>query len=98
MFRTIAATIPVDPDYPPRTRRLDLLMRVLDGRFYDGLRYAFGEEKSGAGEYIPIRERRPAVRYNLSRIVVRDSISLLSREGVVDCPVAGIVTCVENSH
>ena len=92
MFRTIAATIPVDPDYPPRTRRLDLLMRVLDGRFYDGLRYAFGEEKSGAGEYIPIRERRPAVRYNLSRIVVSDSVSLLFSEGhfpMVDCPDRG---------
>jgi hypothetical protein len=89
MFRTIAATIPTDPDYPPRTRRLDLLSRVLDGRLYDGLRYAFGDEKSEAGEYIPIRERRPAVRYNLSRIVVSDSVSLLFSEGhfpMVDCP------------
>lgn len=89
MFRTISAAIPADSDYPPRTRRLDLLTRVLEGRLYDGLRYAFGDEKSESGEYIPIRERRPAVRYNLSRIVVSDSVSLLFSEGhfpMVDCP------------
>ncbi len=49
MFRMLAATIPADPDYPARTRRLDLLTRVVDGRLYDGLRYAFGDEKSEAG-------------------------------------------------
>ncbi len=89
MFRSIAASIPADSDYPARTRRLDLLTRVLDGRFYDGLPYSFGEEKTQAGEYIPIRERRPAIRYNLARIVVSDAVSLLFSEGhfpVVDCP------------
>ncbi len=88
MFRTLAATIPADPDYPARTRRLDLLTRVLDGRLYDGLRYAFGDEKSEAGEYIPIRERRPSVRYGLARIVVSDALSLLFSGGhfpTVEC-------------
>ena len=89
MFRTLSATIPIDSDYSCRTRRLDLLTRVLEGRLYDGLRYAFGDEKSESGEYIPIRDRRPAIRYNLSRIVVSDSVSLLFSEGhfpMVDCP------------
>ncbi len=88
MFRAIAATIPADPDYPARTRRLDLLTRVLNGTLYDGLRHSFGEEKTASDEYIPIRERRPAVRYNLARIVVADSTSLLFSEAhfpTVEC-------------
>ena len=44
-------------------------------------RIIFIEERSAAGEYIPLRQRRPSVRYPLCRIVVEDSVSLLFSEG-----------------
>ena len=58
-----------------------MLRRVLDGTLYDNLQYAFGVEYNDAGEYIPLRERRPSVRTNLCRTVVDDSVSLLFGEG-----------------
>ena len=88
MFDTICDLIPNDTDYPQRTRRLDVLRRVLDGRIYDVLPYQFHDERGPAGEYIPLRHRRPSVRYPLSRIVVEDSVALLFSEGhfpTIDC-------------
>jgi hypothetical protein len=82
MFETICGLIPVDPDYGERTRRLDILKRVLEGRLYDVLPYEFHEERSTAGEYIQLRHRRPSVRYPLARIVVDDSVSLSSAMGI----------------
>jgi hypothetical protein len=81
MFETICGLIPVDPDYGERTRRLDILKRVLEGRLYDVLPYEFHEERSTAGEYIQLRHRRPSVRYPLARIVVDDSVSLMFGDG-----------------
>ena len=89
MFDTICALIPSDPDYPERTRRLDLMTRVLDGRLYDVLPYEFHDERGGGGEYIPLRRRKPSVRYPLARIVVDDSLSLMFGEGhfpTLECP------------
>ena len=77
MFHTIASHVPADPDLPPRARTLTLLRRVLDGTFYDALPYEFHEERTSAGEYIPLRLRRPSVRYALPRIVVENSVALL---------------------
>jgi len=77
MFETICDTVPMDSGMPARVRRLDLLRRVLDGTIYDGLPYQFHEERNGAGEYVPLRMRRPSVRYGLCRIVVEDSVALL---------------------
>ena len=54
--------------------------RVLDGTIYDTLDHAFHDERSDNGEYIPLRKRRPCVRYNLSALVVQDSVSLLFGE------------------
>jgi hypothetical protein len=88
MFETICALIPRDLHYPPRVRTLDILKRVLDGRLYDVLPYQFHEERGAGGEYIPLRNRRPSVRYTLCRIVVEDSVSLLFSEGhfpTIDC-------------
>ena len=88
MFDTICDLIPRDPDYPPRTRSLDILSRVLDGTLYDVLPYQFHEERGAGGEYSPLRSRRPSVRFALSRIVVEDSVSLLFSEGhfpTIDC-------------
>jgi hypothetical protein len=81
MFATLCGFIPRDPDYPERTRRLDVLGRVLDGTLYDVLPYDFHDERNAAGEYVPLRQRRPSVRYPLARIVVEDSLALLFGEG-----------------
>lgn len=81
MFDTISHLVPHDPDYPARTRALDILTRVLNGTLYDVLPYPFNEERGGGGEYIPLRNRRPSVRYPLCRLVVEDSVSLLFSEG-----------------
>jgi hypothetical protein len=81
MFDSIAGLIARDPAYPPRTRRLDLYTRVLEGRLYDALPHAFHEERGADGSYIPLRQRRPSVRYPLARIVVEDSLSLVFGEG-----------------
>jgi hypothetical protein len=89
MFDTICDLIARDRDYPPRTWILDTLSRVLNGQLYDVLPYDFHDERSPGGEYIPLRKRRPSVRYPLCRIVVEDSVSLLFSEGhfpTIDCP------------
>ena len=81
MFDAICALIPRDPDYPPRVHMLDVLRRVLAGTVYDVLPYQFHEERGAGGEYIPIRQRRPSIRYALCRTVVEDSVALLFSEG-----------------
>ena len=81
MFETICGLIPRDPDYGERARRLDILRRVLEGRLYEALPYEFHEERNAAGEYVPLRLRRPSVRYPLARIVVDDSVSLVFGDG-----------------
>jgi hypothetical protein len=89
MFDTLCDLVPRDADYPDRVRKLALLKRVLDGTLYDVLPYHFHEERSESGEYVPLRQRRPSVRYPLCRIVVEDSVSLLFSEGhfpTIDCP------------
>ena len=60
---------------------LTVLKAVLDGTIYDSLQHPFSDERSSSGDYIPLAERRPSVRYNLCRIVVEDSIGLLFSEG-----------------
>ena len=88
MFDTISALVPRDTTYPDRTRTLDILNRVLTGAIYNVLPYSFNEERGAGGEYIPLRNRRPSVRYPLCRLVVEDSVSLLFSEGhfpAVDC-------------
>ncbi|OYV52247.1 MAG: hypothetical protein B7Z78_06285 [Rhodospirillales bacterium 20-60-12] len=81
MFETICETIQSDDSLPERARKLEIYRRVLDGTLYDGLPYQFHEERSGSGEYIPLRARRPSVRYGLCRIVVDDSVALLFSAG-----------------
>ncbi len=84
MFGNIADRIQRDRDYPDRVWQLDCLRRVLNGTLYDVLPYQFEQERKGPngdGEYIPIAERRPSVRYGLCRMVVEDSVALLFGEG-----------------
>lgn len=87
-FKTLQAAYPKDHDLPPRAARISALRRVIDGTLYDELQHPFHTEKSDAGEYVPVRERRPSVRYALCRLVVDDSVSMLFSEGhfpEVDC-------------
>lgn len=82
MYDTIAATIPEDRDLPKRAWQIDVYTRLLEGRFYDGLRYEFHQERNEpTGEYIPLAKRRPSVRFALPRIVVNDSVALLFSDG-----------------
>ncbi len=81
LYSTICDLMPLDGDYPERTRQLSIYQRVLDGSLYDALPYEFHEERNSAGEYIPLRQRRPSVRYGLARLVVEDSVALLFSEG-----------------
>ncbi len=81
MFATISNAIPRDGDYPERTRRLDILSRILAGSFYDNLPFEFHQERDADGTYIPLRNRRPSVRYALPRLVVEDSVALLFSDG-----------------
>lgn len=88
MFKTITSKIDRDQDYPDRQFVIDILTRVLDGTLYDHLPYDFHTEKTNAGEYIPLRDRRPSVKYALCKTVVDDSVSLLFSEWhfpTVDC-------------
>ena len=93
MFETNCDTVPADTGMPVRVGRLDILRRVLDGTLYDNLPYQFHEERNGAGEYVPLRMRRPSVRYGLCRIVVEDSVALLFSAAhfpTVDCGEFGL--------
>lgn len=99
MFRTISDGIPKDRAYPDRMRRIDILTRILDGTFYDHLPVAFHDEKNDAGEYVPLRKRRPSVQYNMTKIIVDESVSMLFSEGhfpAVECADEDTRTALEN--
>ena len=82
MFKTIKSKITRDTDFPQRQFDIDVLTRVIKGKLYEHIQHPFNQEKiDGIGEYIPIRERRPSVRYALCKVVVDDSVSLLFSEG-----------------
>ncbi len=89
MFDTLRKAIGADPDYPARVFELTVLNRVLDGTLYDALPHEFHEERTEGGEYVPLRKRRPSVRFNLCRMVVEDAVALLFGDGrfpAIDCP------------
>jgi len=69
-----------DHDLPKRAFDLQALAAVRDGTMYDHLNNAFADEKTGAGEYVPMSQRRPSAKTNLCRTVVSDSVSLLFSE------------------
>lgn len=81
MYKTIQETWPRDNDLPARAYHIAMYRRVLDGSFYDNIKHPFSMENTDAGEYIPLRNRRPSVRTNLCRTVVDDSVALLFSEG-----------------
>jgi hypothetical protein len=81
MFETLANQVPADRDMPTRAWNLTVLEKVLDGTIYDALTYQFHEEKTGAGEYVKVSDRKPSIRCGLCRTVVDDSVALLFGEG-----------------
>jgi hypothetical protein len=80
MWKTLRDKHPKDNDLPDRAHTVGCLTAVLDGTQYDVLPYSFHTEKSDADEYIPLRERRPSVRFALCSEVVDDSVGLLFSE------------------
>lgn len=73
-----------DHDYPDRAFDLEMYRRVLEGTIYDCLKYPFYQTTKSYGkngEYIPLSQRRPCVRYRLAKVVVDDSVTLLFGEG-----------------
>jgi hypothetical protein len=66
---------------PARAYTLDIYRRVLRGTFYDNLRHAFHDERNASGEYVPIKDRRPSVRYPLAAIVVGDALAMVFGDG-----------------
>ena len=77
MFEILRDLTPRDAGFPARTHALTILKRVLDGSLYDVLPFEFHQERGPGGEYIPLRQRRPSVRYALARVVVEDAVALL---------------------
>lgn len=87
MFRTITSRLSRDHDYPDRAFTIDVYSRIIEGALYDHLPHGFHHEKNrDTGDYIPLRDRRPCVRYNICRLVVDDSVSLLFSEGHFPTP------------
>ncbi len=88
MFQYLSSRTPRPRGLPDRAHGLTVLARVLDGSIYDTLPHGFHDERNGAGEYVPLRDRAPSVRYGLCRLVVEDSVAFLFGEGrfpAVEC-------------
>jgi len=69
----------LDDNLSYRQKKLIILQKFLDRSIYDNL-YPFYMEFTGddkAGQYIRLSKRRPSVTYNLCKIIVEDSVSLL---------------------
>ncbi|PYD63551.1 phage portal protein [Gluconacetobacter entanii] len=79
-WKQLKDTYPKDQDLPVRANRLTALMRVRDCTQYDDIENPFSSEYNGAGEYIPLDQRRPSVRTNLCATVVDESASLVFGE------------------
>ena len=76
MLQTLIDSMNLDRDYPLRSRNIDVYTRILNGTLYDHLQYSFFDENSGS-DAILMKDKRPAIKYNLCRIVMDELISLL---------------------
>lgn len=60
-----------------RYKKLAFYWKVLHKEQYDCLPYAFHQETKEPGdEHIPLRQRRPSIRYNLAKIIVGKSVAM----------------------
>lgn len=80
MWQTLKSEHKKDADLPVRAFDILCYNTILDGTQYDVLPHSFHTERNDADEYIPLRKRRPSVRYALCRAVVDDSVGLLFSE------------------
>lgn len=67
------------PGVTPRYTKLWAFERMLNGTFYDDLPYSFSQEEDN-GNYIPLQNRRPSTPYNIPKIIVSQTSSLLFSE------------------
>jgi hypothetical protein len=81
MFKVLADRLPRDKQLPPRAHTILVRKAVLEGTIYDNQPCHWHEERNGAGEYVPVADRAPSVRYSLCRMVVEDSVALLFGDG-----------------
>lgn len=81
MFATLKALVPKDKDYPERVWTHEWREQFRTSSIYDNLQHPFSMEKAENGEYVPINQRRPSVRFGLPKIIVSDSTALLFGEG-----------------
>lgn len=85
----------LDPDWTLRQCKLYILKLFYHGNIYNNLAPWWSEyDGSGeAGKYIPLLRRRPSVIYNLPKIIVDKSVSMLFGEEHFP-----IVRCSENNQ
>lgn len=72
--------INLDKDWSYREKKLHILKKFLNGSIYDNLSpfyIEFGGGGESAGSYIKLRDRRPSVIYNMNKIIVDESVTML---------------------
>ena len=70
--------ITIDRDWTEREARLFILRLIYEGKLYDCLLPWHKEyEEGGVEGYIPLAKRRPSVIYNIPKIIVDESTSML---------------------
>jgi len=67
----------IDNDWSARESKLTILQKFLDGSIYDNLAPYHMEYMSDAGSYVKLSQRRPSVIYNLCKLIVDDTVSML---------------------
>lgn len=75
--------VQLDKDWSVRESRLNILQMFLDSSIYDNL-LPFYQEYQGSnnnGKYNPIVTRRPSIIYNMAKLIVDESVSMLFGEG-----------------
>jgi hypothetical protein len=71
-FTDLAKNVDVEQGASDRYKLLTALESMLDGSFYDKiktLQHKFEEEFDGSGDYVPMRDRRPSLKYNLAHLL-----------------------------
>lgn len=83
MLERLKNLVEKDTDLPKRAWRMQWLDEFRLSTIYDRLPHDFCDEtERGAGKkYIPLRDRKPSVRYGLPMVIVNDSTALLFSEG-----------------
>lgn len=87
MLDTLKALIPEDKDMPARAREIHFRELFRTSDIYDikvngqPALAEFHQEQRANGEYIPLAQRKPSVRYGLAQIIVDNTTALLFGEG-----------------